>query len=153
MPVDVSVWITIHAVTVGVAIACCVAIALIMYRASEARISDAQMKWRDREAAMLARIDLLERQLMEMWMWARNQQHPPKDIQHYTDAALIYALRTLYTHEELEQVAHDIGIRLGDVGGETISGIAHRLYDYAQERGLLDALIAVVRRTRPNAGV
>ena len=151
--VDVGIWLVIHAVTVAVSVAVCVIVAVMIYRAAEHRLDAAQAKWREREAAMVARIDLLERQLIEMWQWARKQAHPPKDIQHYTDAALIYALRTLYTREELEQLAHDLGLRLDDVGGETVSGIAHRLYDYVQERGRVEDLAAAVRRTRPNSGV
>lgn len=132
-----------------------IVVALSVWLAMMRRVQQIERRYQEREIALMSRVDMLERQLSDMRQWARRRWRmrlPP--ITHSDPLQRAYdALRTLYTREELELIAHDIGIRIDDVGGETVPGIAHRLVDYAQAAGVSNRLIAAVRRTRPNAGV
>lgn len=66
---------------------------------------------------------------------------------------LYEAMRTLFSAEELEVLAHEAGLNVEDVGGQTLPVIALRLLRQAQHTGRVAALADAVRRARPNAGV
>lgn len=66
---------------------------------------------------------------------------------------LYEAMRTLFSAEELEVLAHEAGLNVEDVGGQTLPVIALRLLRQAQHTGRVAALADAVRRARPNADV
>ncbi len=70
-----------------------------------------------------------------------------------TDQAIddVYeALRTAYSRDELEVIAHDAGLGMDGVSGETLPTIALHLYQAAERTGRMEQLGQIVRRTRPH---
>jgi hypothetical protein len=70
-----------------------------------------------------------------------------------TDTAVddVYeALRTAYSRDELEVIAHDAGLGMDGALGMSLPTIALHLYQAAERTGRMEHLAEVVRRTRPH---
>lgn len=135
---------------VSVTVVAVLVMAIVMQR----RIHSAEARYREREMALAARVSALEAQISRVLDWARTQPRAPiQEVGDLAEARAEMAMRTLFTREELDILAHEIGASLDTIGGETLAGIANRLLRYARDRGITDRLIAAVRRARPNAGV
>lgn len=145
--------VIVASATFGIALAAMAVVIAVMVW-SKSKIDAATREYREQKAALLARIDQMERQIAAMWAWATRQPHPPR--MPFPDAVsnrVIEAMRTLFTREELEILAHEVGAEIEEIGGETLSAIAHRLWHHANARQMTDRLIAAIRRYRPNADV
>ena len=67
--------------------------------------------------------------------------------------ALFRTLSSKFSLEDLETVCWELGIVYEDLPAKTLSGKARQLMQKASDLGLLQKLIAIVQRDRPDSGI
>jgi hypothetical protein len=65
----------------------------------------------------------------------------------------LHAMQTLFTKEELMQLADEAGLNYDHVAAQSLPGIARELMEQARHRGIESRLRDSVKRQRPNAGL
>lgn len=63
--------------------------------------------------------------------------------------ALTQVVAALFSRDEIDDLAFQLGINSEEIGGETRGKRARSLVDYAERHGMLDELVALAKRLRP----
>lgn len=63
--------------------------------------------------------------------------------------ALTQVVAALFNRDEIDDLASRLGIDTEEIGGETRGKRARALVDYAERHGMLDELVAIAKRLRP----
>lgn len=69
------------------------------------------------------------------------------------DRALAQVITSLFNRDEVDDLAFRLGIKDGEIGGDTNGARARNLVNYAQRHGMTDSLIALARQLRPEGNI
>jgi hypothetical protein len=129
-----------------------------MERDHSAEIAQLQQKHQHETEALRARIFMLEsQQAMTLQILQDRNVFLPADVANVQgnghNDRLYSALRELFSLEQIETLAWEIGIHTDNLGGDALPTVARRLVDEANRAGVSNRLVEAVRKARPNAGV
>lgn len=109
-----------------------------------------------KEGVLNAKIAFLERRITRLVdiLEARDMLTPSDAAQlRVSPAQTLDALMELFSKEDLEVLAYEVGIDLQHLGGDTVPVIAKRLLQEADRAGKYAALVAGIKKARPNANL
>lgn len=129
-----------------------------MERDHNAEIASLQQAHRRETEALQARIFMLESQQATLVLLLKDRNILlPADVEHVQNNGrndpVYMTLRELFTLEQLEVLAADVGIRIDNLGGQSLPVVAKRLLEEAIRDSKYGALVNAIRSARPNAGV
>jgi hypothetical protein len=129
-----------------------------MERDHSNEIAQIEQKHQRETEALRARTFMLEsQQAITLQLLQERNVFLPADVAHVKangrNDPVFTALRDLFTMEQLEVLAADIGIRLETLGGQSLPVVAKRLMEEASRDSKYGALVGAIRLARPNAGV
>jgi hypothetical protein len=109
------------------------------------------MKLQTRMAHMEAGINILIAQVKRLG--GDPEYEPPleerEEDRHYNQSDLLRRMSRQFNMDELADLAYQLDIQTGALGGDTVSAKARAIITYMERRGELAKLVAFCRRLRP----